>query len=163
MKKRVKITPRLLTFAKLKTNKDMANDKFNYRNEMKWEHRKAKEAEAMKNFKRYTIGLGFSAVVFFGVLLVTLNGMRFNSNVMMLLMVASLMGVFYFGRELRILPKGQIIFSAVKAVLCLGMALAYTLMHQGFWDWMDYGILGILVGVILLDVPRVIKATKELK
>ena len=141
----------------------MANNKFSYRNEMKWEQRQAKEAEAMKNFKRYTIGLGFSAVIFFGVLLVTLNGMRFNSNVMMLLMVASLMGVFYFGRELRILPKGQLIFSSVKALLCLGMALSYTVMHQGFWDWMDYGILGILGGVILLDVPRVIKAVKEMK
>ena len=82
---------------------------------------------------------------------------------MMLLMVTSLMGVFFFGRELRILPKGQLIFSLVKAALCLGMALAYTVMHQGFWDWMDYGILGILVGVILLDVPRIIKASKELK
>ncbi len=141
----------------------MANERFNYRNEMKWENRKAKEAESIKNFKRYTIGLGFSAVVFFVVLLVTLNGIRINNNVMMLLIVTSLMGVFFFGRELRILPKGQLIFSSVKAALCLGMALAYTVMHQGFWDWMDYGILGILVGVILLDVPRIIKASKELK
>ena len=61
----------------------MANERFNYRNEMKWENRKAKEAEAIKNFKRYTIGLGFSAVVFFVVLLVTLNGIRINNNVMM--------------------------------------------------------------------------------
>ena len=141
----------------------MANDKFNYRNEMKWEHRKAKEAEAMKNFKRYTIGLGFSAVVFFGVLLVTLNGMRFNSNVMMLLMVASLMGVFYFGRELRVLPKGQIIFSATKAALCFSMALTYTLMHKGLWDAMDYCILGILAMVVLIDIPRILKASKNMK
>ena len=81
----------------------------------------------------------------------------------MLLIVASMMGVFYFGRELRVLPKGQIIFSVVKALLCLGMAVSYIIMHQGFWDWMDYGILGILLGVILLDVPRILKAIKDLK
>ena len=82
---------------------------------------------------------------------------------MMLLLVASMMGVFYFGRELRVLPKGQIIFSSVKALLCLGMAVSYIVMHQGYWDWMDYGILGILVGVVLIDIPRVLKAKREMK
>ena len=82
---------------------------------------------------------------------------------MMILLVLSLTGVFYFGRELRVVPKGQIIFTTVKALLCLGMAGAYTLMHQGLWDVMDYGILGILVGVVLIDIPRVMKAWKELK
>ena len=81
----------------------------------------------------------------------------------MLLLVASLMGVFYFGRELRVLPKGQIIFSVVKALLCLGMAVSYIIMHQGFWDWMDYGILGILMGVVLIDIPRIIQAREKLK
>ena len=44
-----------------------------------------------------------------------------------------------------------------------GMAAAYTLMHQGYWDWMDYSILGILIGVVALDIPRVLKASKQLK
>ena len=74
-----------------------------------------------------------------------------------------MMGVFYFGCELRILPKGQIIFSLIKALLCLGMAVSYIVMHQGLWDWMDYSILGILLCVVLIDVPRVLKAKKELK
>ena len=82
---------------------------------------------------------------------------------MMILLVVSLTGVFYFGRELKVIAKGQIIFSAVKALLCLGMAVAFAMMHQGFWDVMDYSILGILVGVVLIDIPRVIKAWKELK
>ena len=82
---------------------------------------------------------------------------------MMILLVASMMGVFYFGRELRVLPKGQIIFSTVKALLCLGMAVSYIIMHQGFWDWMDYGILAVLVSVVLMDIPRVMKARKEMK
>ena len=30
-------------------------------------------------------------------------------------------------------------------------------------DWMDYGILGILVGVVLIDIPRVLKAKREMK
>ena len=140
----------------------MTDKKYNYRNEIKWENRKAKEEQAAKDFKRNSLALYFSAIVFFLVLLFTLNGLRINSNLMMILMVCSLMGVFYFGRELRILPKGQLIFSTVKALLCLGMAVSYIVMHQGFWDWMDYGILGILVGVVALDIPRIIKAKKEM-
>jgi hypothetical protein len=81
---------------------------------------------------------------------------------MMIFLVLSMTGVFYFGRELRIIPKGQILFSSIKALLCLGMATSYAVMHTGYWDVMDFGILGILIGVILLDVPRVIKAAKEL-
>lgn len=141
----------------------MTDKKYSYRNEIKWENRKAKEERAAKDFKRNTLALYLSAIVFFVVLLFTLNGFRISSNLMMLLMVCSLMGVFYFGRELRILPKGQLIFSTVKALLCLGMALSYVLMHQGFWDWMDYAILGILIGVVALDIPRIIWAKKEMK
>ena len=95
--------------------------------------------------------------------MVTLNGLQVNANLMMILLVLSMMGVFYFGRELRILPKGQLIFSSVKALLCLGMAASYIMMHQGLWDWMDYSILSILGGVILIDIPRVINAIKEMK
>ena len=141
----------------------MSEKKYSFRNEIKYENQKAREEQAKKDFKRNMYGLNFSAIVFFFVLLVTLNGIVVNQNLMMLLLVASMMGVFYFGRELRVLPKGQIIFSSVKALLCLGMAASYFVMHQGYWDWMDYGILGILVGVVLIDIPRVLKAKKGLK
>ena len=141
----------------------MSEKKYSFRNEIKYENQKAREEQAKKDFKRNMYGLNFSAIVFFFVLLVTLNGIVVNQNLMMLLLVASMMGVFYFGRELRVIAKGQIIFSVVKALLCLGMSGAYIIMHQGFWDWMDYSILGILIGVVVLDIPRVIKAWKELK
>ena len=141
----------------------MSEKKYSFRNEIKYENQKAREEQAKKDFKRNMYGLNFSAIVFFFVLLVTLNGIVVNQNLMMLLLVASMMGVFYFGRELRVLPKGQIIFSSVKALLCLGMAASYIVMHQGYWDWMDYGILGILVGVVLIDIPRILKAKKKLK
>lgn len=141
----------------------MSEKKYSYRNEIKWENQKVKEARAIKDFSRNTYGLLISAIVFFIVLLVALNGIRVNSSLMMLLLVLSLMGVFYFGRELRVLPKGQIYFTTTKALLCLGMGVSYTVMHQGFWDWMDYGILGILACVVLVDIPRVMKAVKELK
>lgn len=141
----------------------MSEKKYSFRNEIKYENQKVREEKAKKDFKRNMYGLNFSAIVFFFVLLVTLNGIVVNQNLMMLLLVASMMGVFYFGRELRVLPKGQIIFSSVKALLCLGMAASYIVMHQGYWDWMDYGILGILLGVVLIDIPRVLKAKKELK
>ena len=140
----------------------MSEKKYSFRNEIKYENQKAKEEQARKDFKRNQLGLNIAAVVFFVVLIVTLQGIVINNNLMMLLLVASLMGVFYFGRELRVLPKGQIIFSVVKALLCLGMAVSYIVMHQGLWDWMDYGILGILLGVVLIDIPRVLKAKKEL-
>ena len=141
----------------------MSENKYSFRNEIKFGMQKEKEERALKDFKRNRTGLYLSAIVFFAVLLTTLSGIVMNKNLMMILLVVSLTGVFFFGRELRVIAKGQVIFSTVKALLCLGMAGAYTLMHQGYWDWMDYSILGILVGVVLLDVPRVIKAWKELK
>ena len=141
----------------------MSEKKYSFRNEIKYVNQKAKEEQAKRDFKRNMYGLDFSAIVFFIVLLVTLKGIVVNQNLMMLLLVVSMMGVFYFGRELRVLPKGQIIFSSIKALLCLGMAVSYIVMHQGLWDWMDYSILGILLCVVLIDVPRVLRAKKKLK
>ena len=141
----------------------MSENKYSFRNEIKFGKQKEKEERALKDFSRNRLGLYFSAVVFFIVLLTTLSGIVLNRNLMMILLVVSMTGVFYFGRELKVIAKGQIIFSAVKALLCLGMAVAFSMMHQGFWDVMDYSILGILVGVVLIDIPRVIKAWKELK
>ena len=141
----------------------MSENKYSFRNEIKFGLQKEKEARALKDFKRNRIGLYFSAVVFFIVLLTTLGGVVMNKNLMMIFLVASMTGVFFFGRELKVIAKGQILFSVVKALLCLGMAGAFIVMHQGLWDVMDYFILGILVGVVLLDIPRVIKAWKELK
>jgi asparagine N-glycosylation enzyme membrane subunit Stt3 len=141
----------------------MSENKYSFRNEMKFGKQKEKEERALNDFGRNRLGLYLSAVVFFIVLLTTLSGIVLNRNLMMILLVVSLTGVFYFGRELKVIAKGQIIFSAVKALLCLGMAVAFSMMHQGFWDIMDYSILGILVGVVLIDIPRVIKAWKELK
>ena len=141
----------------------MSENKYSFRNEIKFGLQKEKEARALKDFKRNRIGLYFSAIVFFIVLLTTLGGVVMNKNLMMIFLVASMTGVFFFGRELKVIAKGQILFSVVKALLCLGMAGAFIVMHQGLWDVMDYCILGILVGVVLLDIPRVIKAWKELK
>ena len=141
----------------------MSENKYSFRNEIKFGKQKEKEERALKDFSRNRLGLYLSAVVFFIVLLTTLSGIVLNRNLMMILLVVSMTGVFYFGRELKVIAKGQIIFSVVKALLCLGMAVAFSMMHQGFWDIMDYGILGILVGVVLIDIPRVIKAWKELK
>lgn len=141
----------------------MAENKYNFRNEIRYENQKAKEERAKKDWNRNTIGLYLSSIVFLVVLLATFNGMNFGSNLSMLLIVASMMGVFYFGRELRVLPKGQLIFSGIKAILCLGMAIAYSIFHQGFWDAVDYTILAVLVGVVLVDLPRVMKAWKDIK
>ena len=141
----------------------MSENKYSFRNEIKFGLQKEKEARALKDFNRNRIGLYFTAIVFFIVLLTTLCGVVLNKNLMMIFLVASLTGVFFFGRELKVIAKGQILFSVVKALLCLGMAGAFIVMHQGLWDVMDYCILGILVGVVLLDIPRVIKAWKELK
>ena len=115
----------------------MSENKYSFRNEIKFGKQKEKEECALKDFNRNRIGLYLSAVVFFIVLLTTLSGIVLNRNLMMILLVVSMTGVFYFGRELRVIAKGQIIFSAVKALLCLGMAVAFAMMHQGFWDIMD--------------------------
>ena len=141
----------------------MSDKKISFRDEIKLNTQKTKEEQASKDFKRNSIGLYFSAIVFFIVLLMTFNGVQVGGNLSMMLIVASMMGVFFFGRGLRVLPKGQIVFSCVKALLCVGMSVAYTILHQGNWDMMDFGILTILLGVVVVDIPRVIKASKEMK
>ena len=52
----------------------MSENKYSFRNEIKFGLQKEKEARALKDFKRNRIGLYFSAVVFFIVLLTTLGG-----------------------------------------------------------------------------------------
>ena len=141
----------------------MSDKKISFRDEIKLKNKKTLEVQALKDYKRNSIGLYFSAIVFFIVMLMTCNGIRVGGNLLMMLIVASMMGVFFFGRGLRVLPKGQIVFSCVKALLCVGMCVAYTILHQGNWDMMDYGILAILLGVVAVDIPRVIKASKEMK
>ena len=141
----------------------MSDKKISFRDEIKLKNKKTLEEQALNDYKRNTIGLYFSAIVFFIVLLMTFNGIRVAGNLSMMLIVVSMMGVFFFGRGLRVLPKGQIVFSCVKALLCVGMCVAYTILHQGNWDMMDYGILAILLGVVAVDMPRVIKASKEMK
>ena len=71
-------------------------------------------------------------------------------------------GVFYFSRELRILPKGQLIASGVKAGLCWLMGIVYLFMHQGNFDSMDGVLLFVLFGLPLLDLPKVIKAYRHI-
>lgn len=141
----------------------MSEKRISFRDEFKQNNLHSKEERAKKDFKRNVIGLDISALMFLGVLLMTFCRIRVPGNLYMILVVVSMLGVFYFGRELRVLPKGQIYFSVTKAILCLVMVGAYILVHQGYWDWMDFGILGILIGVILIDIPRVMKAMKEMK
>lgn len=141
----------------------MTESKYNFRNEIKFGNQKAKEERARKDWNRNTTGLYLSSIVFLGILLATFNGIKLSGNLSMLVIIASMIGVFYFGRELRVLPKGQLIFSGVKAVLCLGMAGSYCVLHQGLWDMMDYMILAVLIGVVLIDLPRIMKAWKEVK
>ena len=141
----------------------MSDKKISFRDEIKLKNKKTLEEQALKDYKRNSIGLYFSAIVFFIVLLMTFTGIRVAGNLSMMLIVASMMGVFFFGRGLRVLPKGQIVFSCVKALLCVGMCVAYTILHQGNWDMMDFGILAILLGVVVVDIPRVIKASKDMK
>lgn len=141
----------------------MEQKNYSFRNEIKFGKQKEKEERALKDFKRNKIGVSISAITFFAVLLITLSGIVWNKNMMMIFLVMSMTGVFYFGRELRVIPKGQIFFSSIKALLCLGMAASYAVMHAGYWDVMDFCILGILIWVVLMDIPRVIKASKELR
>lgn len=141
----------------------MAENKFNFRNEIRFENQLAREERARKGWKRNNIGLLVSALLFFCILLATMNGFRLHGNLSMLVIIASLMGVFYFGRELRVLPKGQLVFSGIKALLCLGMGATYAVMHRGLWDVMDFSILAVFLLVVLMDLPRVSKAWKQLK
>ena len=56
----------------------MSENKYSFRNEIKFGKQKEKEERALKEFNRNRIGLYLSAVVFFIVLLTTLSGIVLN-------------------------------------------------------------------------------------
>jgi len=140
----------------------MEEKKYNYRTYIKEEANKAKEEEAQKNWKRNIIGVAVSSVLFLIILLPILFGVRISYNLSVLGIAVSMTGVFYFSRELRILPKGQLIASGVKAGLCWLMGIVYLFMHQGNFDSMDGVLLFVLFGLPLLDLPKVIKAYRHI-
>ena len=67
----------------------MSENKYSFRNEIKFGKQKEKEERALKDFGRNRLGLYLSAVVFFIVLLTTLSGIVLNRNLMMILLVVS--------------------------------------------------------------------------
>lgn len=139
----------------------MPEKKYSFRDEIKLEKRRKREIRAMEDYNRNVIGLVLSSIIFFLVLVTTFLGIRIGGNLSMLFIVLSWMGVFYFGRELKVLPKGQILYSMIKSVLCICMGTVYVVMHKGLWDMMDYGILGMFTIIVLGEFPRIIKAVKK--
>ena len=79
----------------------MSDKKYSFKNEINYENQQAKQQQAkqqqaIKDWKRNNIGLTISAILFFCILVTTLNGIRISGNLSMLLIVASMMGVFLF-------------------------------------------------------------------
>ena len=87
----------------------MDNKKYDYRAYVKEEVNKVKTESALKNWKRNIIGIGVSSAIFLSLILAVFCGVKFSTNLPMLGIIASLTGVFFFSRELRIIPKGQLI------------------------------------------------------
>lgn len=141
----------------------MEEQKYDYRSYVKGEVNKAKTEAAQKNWKRNLIGIALSAVIFLSLILAVFCGVKFSNNAAMLGIIASLTGVFYFSRELRVIPKGQIIASSVKAGLCWLMGITYIILHQGAYGADDIMLMAVLFGLPLLDLPKVLKALKEIK
>lgn len=141
----------------------MEEKKYDYRAYVKEEVNKAKQETAQKNWNRNLIGITLSASVFMALILAVFCGVKFSTNLPMLGIIASMTGVFYFSRELRIIPKGQLIASGVKTGLCWLMGVTYLILHQGNYDAMDGVLLMVLFGLPLLDLPRIIKARKQMK
>lgn len=140
----------------------MEEKKYNFRSYIKEEANKAKEEEAQKNWKRNVIGIILSSILFLIVILCVLFGMRISYNLSVIGLVLSMTGVFYFSRELRILPKGQLIASGVKTGLCWLMGTVYLFLHQGSYDSMDGVLLLVLFALPLLDLPKVIRAWRQI-
>lgn len=141
----------------------MDNKKYDYRAYVKEEVNKVKTESALKNWKRNIIGIGVSSAIFLSLILAVFCSVKFSTNLPMLGIIASLTGVFFFSRELRIIPKGQLIATGVKTGLCWLMGITYVILHQGHYDAMDGVLLMVLFGLPLLDLPKVIKAWKEMK
>ena len=139
----------------------MEEKKYDYRSYVKDEMNKARQETALKNWKLNLIGIALSTVLFLALILAVFCGVKFSTNLPMLGIIVSMTGVFYFSRELRVIPKGQLIASGVKAGLCWLMGITYLILHQGQYDAMDGVLLMVLFGLPLLDLPKVVKAWKE--
>lgn len=149
------------TFAK-KTD-IMKENQYDYRSYVKEEVNKVKQEKAQKNWKRNIIGITISTILFLSLILAVFYGIKFSTNFPMIGIIVSMTGVFYFSRELRIIPKGQFIATGVKTGLCWLMGISYLILHKGYYDAMDGVLLMVLFGLPLLDLPKVLKAWKEMK
>ena len=76
----------------------MSENKYSFRNEIKFGKQKEKEERALKDFKRNRTGLYLSAFVFYIVLLVTLMGIVLNRNLMMIFLRQSVFWLIYLTR-----------------------------------------------------------------
>ena len=61
----------------------MSEKKISFRDEFKQNNLHKKEERAKKDFNRNVLGLDISALVFLGMLLMTLRGVRFGGNLSM--------------------------------------------------------------------------------
>lgn len=141
----------------------MDKNKYDYKTYIEEEVNKAKKEKAQKNWKWNIIGIGISTVLFLTLILAVFCKVNFSTNLPMLGIIISLTGIFFFSRELRIIPKGQLIATSVKTGLCWLMGITYIILHKGSYDAMDGVLLMVLFGLPLLDLPKIAKAWKEMK
>ena len=82
----------------------MKDNQYDYRSYVKEEVNKAKQEKALKIWKRTIIGIGISTILFLSLILAVFCGIKFSTNFPMLGIIASMTGVFYFSRELLVIP-----------------------------------------------------------
>ena len=141
----------------------MKEKNYNYCSDIKNQTNKEKLDKAVKHWKRNLIGIILSSILFLALIVSIINGMKFTTNFPIIGVVVSLTGFFFFSRELKIIPKGQLVSTGLKAILCWFFALIYFFQYNSISSIDDIMLFIALIGVPLLDLPKVIQAYKIIK
>ena len=123
----------------------------NLHQEIKALQQKELEEKALKNYKRNRLGILISALLLLLVMWLMITGMSVGGNFLILLLFISVLGLFYFKREMSVIRKGLLFSSAVFIFTGGLIAILYTAAQLVLFDGMDK--LDWLLTVILIFGP----------
>ena len=132
--------------------------------EIKALQKKQQEEKARQSYKRNRIGIIASALLLIFILWLMITGISGANSLAMLVLFVSVMGLFYFKREMWVLREGVLFASAVFIFTGGTIALLFTSSQMLLYDGMDkldwLLVLILIFGPFISQISAILKARK---
>ena len=142
----------------------MSTMKNSLHDEIKSLQQKEQEQKALKNYKRNRIGIVASAILLLVILWLMITGLSSANSLAMLVLFISVLGLFYFRREMMALRQGVLfsgaVFIFVGGLIAILYVAAQMIMFDGM-DKMDWLLTLILIfGPLIRHISSILKARR---